>query len=667
MMGTREKITYCLANVAAVLSALYVAFWLDLDRPYWAMFSVFIVSKPLSGAVRAKGMYRLAGTLIGASMSVFLVPPLVQAPVLLSLAVSLWIGLCLFFALQDRTPSSYAFLLAGYSVAIVGLSTVNQPTTIFDVAISRFEEISIGIICASIAHSVFFPRNVGDVLRSKADAAIAHTAQVALKAIGPDPVPPSVGDVATLGSTLTDIAALYAQIGHETPDVPRVPGVVTALLDRLAMALPRASLVYRSLAALRQEGPISDRLRSALSDTSVTLWSLARGETPTLGDRPAASNPASEILPEKRSSEVVSLEVLAMRHAAMLVEALVESKRLARALNDRDAAKHISALASFRSRWPFYRDQPLAFLSAASATAATLVACALWIETSWPEGFVAAQFAAICCSLFAVYDSPSKPIFEAVIGIIVALPAAAVYEFAILPGVDGFVSLAVVMTPILLFFSYLQTFERLEGAAMVLAIAFSGALALQESFASDFASFVNANLAEIVGPLIAAAMLIVFRTVDPIWNAHRILKSGWAFVAELASSRSSDMTAWGLPMFDRVGQAAMRLAASGPDGAHVDVLAGLRIGLNLTDLRRSEEVLPQNAGLRIDSAISQLGALDPEKRERSAAARLHLSIGLTRLSTVLDRLPPSEERLDALVAVTGLRLDLDPLLHGAAP
>src|ERR1700679_1424889 len=111
-----EKLTYCIANVAAVLAALYISLWLDLDRPYWAVFSVFIVSKPISGAVRAKGVYRFAGTLIGASMSVFLVPPFVQSPVLLSLAVSCWIGLCLLFALRDRTPRSYAFLLAGYSV-----------------------------------------------------------------------------------------------------------------------------------------------------------------------------------------------------------------------------------------------------------------------------------------------------------------------------------------------------------------------------------------------------------------------------------------------------------------------------------------------------------------------------------------------------------------------
>src|ERR1700744_5064084 len=85
IMTGLEKITYCLATLAAALLALYIAFWLDLDRPYWALFSVFIVSKPISGAVRAKGVYRFIGTLAGASMSVFLVPPLVQTPVLLCL------------------------------------------------------------------------------------------------------------------------------------------------------------------------------------------------------------------------------------------------------------------------------------------------------------------------------------------------------------------------------------------------------------------------------------------------------------------------------------------------------------------------------------------------------------------------------------------------------
>jgi uncharacterized membrane protein YccC len=111
-----------------VLVALYIAFASNLERPYWAMFTIFIVAKPITGAVRSKSAFRAFGTLAGAAMALLLVPPLVQAPVLLCLALSLWIGVCLYLSMQDRRPRSYAFLLAGYTAAIVGLAVVNEPT-----------------------------------------------------------------------------------------------------------------------------------------------------------------------------------------------------------------------------------------------------------------------------------------------------------------------------------------------------------------------------------------------------------------------------------------------------------------------------------------------------------------------------------------------------------
>jgi uncharacterized membrane protein YccC len=665
-MGAREKITYSLANLAAVLSALYIAFWLDLDRPYWAMFSVFIVSKPISGAVRAKGVYRFAGTLIGASMSVFLVPPLVQAPVLLSLAVSTWVGFCLLFALQDRTPRSYAFLLAGYSVAIVGLSTVNEPTTIFDVALSRLEEITIGIICASVAHTILFPRNIGDVLQAKADEAIRHAALVANKAIGPNPVPPSIAEVATLANAIASLDALYAQIDLETSNVPRLPIVMGALLDRLACALPRASLVCGSIEAIRREGQMSDRLRETLKEVSTALSFLARGELPAPHSSAVAGSADSSMPYREVHLDTDALEALAVRHATTAAEALIESKELAAALTVSGSAKSVSGLLSKGPRRPFYRDPALAFLSAASATTATLIACALWIETSWPEGFVAAQFAAIGCSLFATLDAPSEPIFAAIVGILVALPVAALYEFAILPGVDGFALLALVLTPAMLLFSYLQTFERLEGAAMVLAIAFSGGLALQESFVSNFASFANSNLAEIIGLLIGAATLLVFRTIDPVWNARRVLNSGWAVICELAGPRTNVPGAWVLPMFDRVGQAAIRLDGHESGVAIKDVLFGLRIGLNVADLQQSKVGLGGIAAARIDDALRLLGNLDPAGSGSAAVTKRRLlSLRLGRLATTLSRLPPSNARMEGRHAVMGLRLDLDPRFSGS--
>jgi uncharacterized membrane protein YccC len=654
MIGTREKITYCIATVVAALFALFVAFWLDLDRPYWAVFSVFIVSRPVTGAVRAKGVYRFCGTMIGAAISVLIVPPLVQAPLLLCLIVSVWVGFCIYFALQDRTPRSYAFLLAGYSVAIVGLSTVNTPNTVFDVAVSRLEEITIGIICASVAHSVFFPRSIVDAIRAKANDAIRDAARIAMKAIDPKPSHPSTAEIATLAGEVAGLDALYAQIGLETSNVPRLRRVMVALLDRLAAVLPQASIVCRSMVALKVERQLSMEFRSKLVRVSSALWTLSHGRLP---ENASFAGSAVHAHGDDTPLTAASLEALAERHARALVANLIEANELVAALAspNEPAAK----LVSEGQRRPFYRDRPLALLSAASATAATMVTCALWIGTGWPEGFVAAQFAAICCSLFATADAPSKQTFEAVLGIAVALPVAALYEFAILPQIDGFASLALVLTPVLLLFSYLQTFERLEGAALVLAVAFSGALALQETFVSDFAAFVNANLAEIVGPLIAAAMLLVFRTIDPIWNARRILRSGWTVIGDITRTRTVEPAAALLPLFDRAGQAAIRLANLSPSLPEQDLLLHLRVLLNIEDLRHAGKALGGRASRQIDEALLQVGHLDADRRERLGSLGRSVSTALERLLHMLNRLPPSRKRTDGMAAVMGLRLDLD--------
>jgi Fusaric acid resistance protein family len=58
---------------ASVSLALYLAFWLQLDAPYWAGASAAIVCQPQLGASLRKGWFRMIGTLIGAAMSVVLV------------------------------------------------------------------------------------------------------------------------------------------------------------------------------------------------------------------------------------------------------------------------------------------------------------------------------------------------------------------------------------------------------------------------------------------------------------------------------------------------------------------------------------------------------------------------------------------------------------------
>src|ERR1700677_1712472 len=128
--------------IAAML-AVYIALAIGLDRPYWAMATVYIVSQPLTGSLRSKALFRLLGTFIGATATGVLGRNLGDAPELLCVALALWTGVCLYVALLDRTPRSYVFLLAGYTAALIGFPSVMTPGSIFNTAVLRVQEIGI--------------------------------------------------------------------------------------------------------------------------------------------------------------------------------------------------------------------------------------------------------------------------------------------------------------------------------------------------------------------------------------------------------------------------------------------------------------------------------------------------------------------------------------------
>src|SRR5271154_4563972 len=57
---------------AAVCLALFVAFWLELDNPFWAGTSAAIVCQLQLGASLRKGWFRMIGTVVGATAIVLL-------------------------------------------------------------------------------------------------------------------------------------------------------------------------------------------------------------------------------------------------------------------------------------------------------------------------------------------------------------------------------------------------------------------------------------------------------------------------------------------------------------------------------------------------------------------------------------------------------------------
>ncbi len=63
---------FCLRTWLSAVLALSTAFWLQLSSPGTAAVTVMILAQPLRGQVLSKALYRLAGTIIGAFVALFL-------------------------------------------------------------------------------------------------------------------------------------------------------------------------------------------------------------------------------------------------------------------------------------------------------------------------------------------------------------------------------------------------------------------------------------------------------------------------------------------------------------------------------------------------------------------------------------------------------------------
>lgn len=131
--------------------ALWVAFLLDLDEPYWAFTSAAVVSFPTVGGVISKSIGRIAGSLLGAAASVLIAGQCLNDPWLFTLFIAAWIAICTYVSNHYQNNVAYAFALAGYTAAIIAFSTAESTDTmqIFDIAQARVCEVITGLLCGA--------------------------------------------------------------------------------------------------------------------------------------------------------------------------------------------------------------------------------------------------------------------------------------------------------------------------------------------------------------------------------------------------------------------------------------------------------------------------------------------------------------------------------------
>ncbi|KQT45505.1 fusaric acid resistance protein [Methylobacterium sp. Leaf456] len=651
---------FSLKTFAAAMLALFLAFWIDLPNPYWALGTVYITSQVLAGATRSKALYRVLGTLLGAVVTVALVPNLVNAPELLTLAIALWVATCLYFSLLDRTPRSYLMMLGGYTAALIGFPAVGDPGTMFDTAVARAEEITLGILCASLVNTVVLPQSVAPVVTGRLDLWLRDARAWVIDLLGrARTARDTQGARLKLASDAVAFDALATPLRYDMTGAERSVEAMATLRQHMLMFLPIASAVADRIETLERAGPLLPRLRALLDDMAAWLASgtTEQGQADRLKTAADALEPGLGARPSWDALVLASLLARLRDFIDLRQDARILQRHIA---DGTPVTEDLTFRYTATARTIRHRDHGMALLSAVGVFLTILVTCAIWIATGWPHGSAAPMMAAVGCSFFAAQDDPAPFIVNFANSAILGALGAGAYLFAVLPVATTFEMLALALAPALLVCGVFMAQPKTAPLAMGAAVNGSAMIALQGSYSADFAAFANSSIAVVVGMWVAAIVTRLVRSVGAGWSARRLRGVNRRDLARAAEHQGAQN---GLElaalMLDRVGLIAPRLAALPSDDAEwtADLLAEVRVGINVVELRRDRRRLPKAAREAVEALLV---ALARHFRAKPAAPGPDL---LDTIDAALDAVSVEARQAPgraALMGLVGIRRGLFP-------
>ncbi len=687
---------FSVKTFSASMLALYLALLFQLPRPYWAMATVYIVSNPFVGATRSKAIYRALGTALGASAAILLVPPFVETPLIFTLIVAAWTGTLLYLAISDRTARSYVFMLAGYTMPMIALPTVTDPTTVFDVAVSRTEEIVLGIVCASVVGSAILPSRLAPMLIERTDAWFRDAAFYGHETLSGHIAGKALSACRQrLASTITGLEFLLSQLSYDHAH-PRILSRAEALRGRMQLFLPMISALADPLLALMRDLKIRPAgLDDLLADTA--RWFDAPLPGATAGRETDLADPVADRLRERIAALQPADSALAGWDGALLSNALWRLRQVIDVWQDCRSLRVLIANESgtWQPRYRHWRlggtersfDRGMMLFSTLTAVGAIVLACWLWVSSGWHDGAGAVTLAAVACCFFAALDEPAPMVFRFFLATAASVVFAGLYLFVVLPHVHDFPMLVLIFAGPFILVGTLLPRPQFNMVAMLVAVNTATFISIQDAYEADFLVFLNSNLAGVAGLLFAFVWTRATRPFGAELAARRLLRAGWEDVALSASPQSpGNQRNHASRMLDRVTQLLPRLGAS-DDHRHpsIDSFRDLRVALNALDLRRLRRKLDADIRDALDPVLAGVNAhyahcAETSERQPAPPALLATIDGAFR--RVADRQSPAEagalavpplapatrRRLhDALHALVGMRLSLYPASAAQAP
>ncbi|WP_165982795.1 FUSC family protein, partial [Dankookia rubra] len=601
---------FSVRSFAAAMLALWLALWLDLPRPYWAVGTVYIVIQPLSGALRAKGLARFLGTLAGGAFAVATVPNLVDTPSLLVAVLALWVAGCTMGSLYDPTPRSYAFRLAGFTAALIAFPSVDAPGAVFDTALARVEEIGLGIACATLADQVF-PRPATPVLLARLETWIGGMARFGADALtGRMEESRFIADRRRVARDGAALDVLFEETRYEAAQHRAGLAWVRALRARARTVPAMISAVADRARALRQDAPAARAaLAPLLQETAAWLTATADPDSRAAA-RAAAPALLARLRAAGREAAAAGGDWPGLLREGLLarLDELVETWSQALALEPGAGALAAAPREAAAPVTSGHTDPLLVGLTGLASVLAILACDLAWVATGWPEGGTATMMAAVSTAMFAQLDDPAPAIAKFLGWTSFAAVLAAAYLFAVLPAIDGFPLLAFALAVLYLPFGALHAQPARIGMALPVMVNTVALISLQEVYAAEFAAYVNGALALLAGFAAGLVSTRLVRAFGIEWRLRRLVAADRRDLARLTEGRQADLRRSVAAMLDRFEFLAGRIGSADAETLDVTELAELRAAVNVVRLREAAPRLPPRAREAVEAALAAVAA-----------------------------------------------------------
>jgi len=532
--GHGQDLLYISKILLATMLALGLSLLFDLSKPGTAMVTVIIVLQPRSGLVLAKGFYRFIGTSVGVIMSIILAASFTQQPILFLVAGACWVALCTAGSTIFRNFQSYAFVLAGYTLVIVGLPAALQPDQAFDIAMTRLAEVMLGLLCAGVVSDVLFPKRLSDVLLLTVRKRFADFKTfIALDDAGASSRPARERMVLRFAGEVIAFEALRTSSVFES-----ATGHLQNLqLRQLNHAFMTASTTFHSLdqlfGRLQKNGKQStldallmeyQAMVRALSSQDRTQLAQVRSGLPqrlaALQRGLAASSigkgidsDGSHLLDFDSATELLvrfadELQIYARIHAVVI-----------------HAEMHMPDDLQLPARYVTRTDPTMVVTSALRAAIGFGISSLFWIESGWVSGTDAVAMATVVSALFAAAPSPTQVVRQFMIGAVLGGFFGFLSAYYLQSRAENFTMLCFSLIPFITIGAWLTTTRKYSGIGTGVLLFFFSYASIGSSYEFDILTLLNGMTGGLLGVAIASVMYQIIDPSDSRWIKRRLARA----------------------------------------------------------------------------------------------------------------------------------------------